>query len=144
MKESIRVFKLSNGESIVGGIFDNDDLFDFQKAIQISLPLKMIIIPRMTKNGPAESLSLSPWVHPMTEEEYIDINPNNLIMSAPASHGLQKYYTHCINQFDFSDPDELSEVSSKLDRPTIQELEDIEIEEALDELTDPDKSETIH
>ena len=50
----------------------------------------------------------------------------------------------CINQFDFSDPDELSEVSSKLDGPTIQELEDIEIEEALDELTDPDKSETIH
>ena len=42
MKESIRVFKLSNGESIVGGIFDNDDLFDFQKAIQISLPLKIV------------------------------------------------------------------------------------------------------
>jgi len=144
MKESIRVFKLSNGESIIGGTFDNDELFDFKKAIQISYPLKMSIVARMTKSGPAESLSLSPWVHPMTEEEYIDINPNNLIMSAPASHGLQKYYTHCINQFEFNEQDELVEVSSKLDGPTIKELEDIEIEEALDELTDPDKSETIH
>ena len=101
MRESIRVFKLSNGENILGGVFDNDDLFDFEKPIQISLPLKMIVIPRMTKNGPAESLSLSPWVHPMTEDEYVDINPKNVIMTAEASVGLNRYYIHCIKQFDF-------------------------------------------
>ena len=104
MRESIRVFKLSNGENILGGVFDNDDLFDFEKPIQISLPLKMIVIPRMTKNGPAESLSLSPWVHPMTEDEYVDINPKNVIMTAEASVGLNRYYIHCIKQFDFKIP----------------------------------------
>tara|TARA_B100000482_G_C12521249_1_gene264565 strand:- start:231 stop:650 length:420 start_codon:yes stop_codon:yes gene_type:complete len=139
MRESIRVFKLSNGENILGGVFDNDDLFDFEKPIQISLPLKMIVIPRMTKNGPAESLSLSPWVHPMTEDEYVDINPKNVIMTAEASVGLNRYYIHCIKQFDFK-----NEPYEELVGPSEVELDEVEVEEALDQLTDPDNPETIH
>ena len=96
MNDTIRVFKFSNGESIVGSIFDTDDLFDFNRPLQISFPLKLSLISKMTKNGPAESLSLTPWVHPMTEEEYIDINTQNVIMTAPASSGLIRYYNHCI------------------------------------------------
>ena len=140
MKESVRVFKLSNGESIVGSTFDNDGLFDFEKPIQISYPLKMVIVPRMTKNGPAESLALSPWVHPMTEDEYVDINPDNVIMSAPASVGLNRYYSHCVNQFDFiNEPYE-----EVINGPTQAEMDEVELEEALDQLTDPDNPETIH
>ena len=139
MTESLRVLKLSNGESIIGSILGSDELADFNNPIQISYPLKMLIIPRMTKNGPTEALSLSPWVHPMTEEEYIDINPENVVMSARASVGLKRYYKHCISQFDMH-----TSPYENINEPKDSDLEDIEVEEALDQLTDPKKSETIH
>jgi len=129
MNDTIRVFKFSNGESIVGSIFDNDDLFDFNKPLQISFPLKLHVISKMTRNGPADSLSLTPWVHPMSEEEYIDINAQNVIMTAPASSGLIKYYNHCINQFEFHEqPDEEFNLDA-----TDDELDDIELEETIEE-----------
>ena len=137
MNDTIRVFKFSNGESIVGSIFDTDDLFDFNRPLQISFPLKLSLISRMTKNGPAESLSLTPWVHPMTEEEYIDINTQNVIMTAPASSGLIRYYNHCINQFEFhEEPNEEYVVDA-----SNEELADIEIKESIAELMN---TKTIH
>ena len=139
MTESLRVFKLSNGESIIGSTLGENEIFDFNKPIQISYPLKMLVVPRMTKDGPSEALSLSPWVHPMTEVEYIDINPENIVMSAPASHGLTQYYRHCIDQFDMH-----TFPYEEVRNPTDEDLREIEVEEALDELTDPNKSETIH
>ena len=139
MTESLRVFKLSNGESIVGSTLGENEIFDFNKPIQISYPLKMLVVPRMTKDGPSEALSLSPWVHPMTEVEYIDINPENVVMSAPASHGLTQYHRHCIDQFDMH-----TSPYEEVRNPTDEDLREIEVEEALDELTDPNKSETIH
>ena len=137
MNDTIRVFKFSNGESIVGSIFDTDDLFDFNRPLQISFPLKLSLISRMTKNGPAESLSLTPWVHPMTEEEYIDINTQNVIMTAPASSGLIRYYNHCINQFEFHEEPNEEYVVDVSD----EELDDIEIEESIAELMN---TKTIH
>ena len=139
MTESLRVFKLSNGESIIGSTLGENEIFDFNKPIQISYPLKMLVVPRMTKDGPSEALSLSPWIHPMTEVEYIDINPENIVMSAPASHGLTQYYRHCIDQFDMH-----TSPYVEVRNPTDEDLREIEVEEALDELTDPNKSETIH
>jgi len=146
MRDSIRVFKLSNGESIIGSTLNNNELFEFNKSIQVSYPLKMVIVRQPSRRGASESLSLSPWVHPMTEEEYIDINANNVIMSAPASSGLIGYYMHCINQFDFKEEPYLD-----MDEPSDRDLDSIEfeeeveaIEEALDELTDPNRSDTIH
>ena len=130
MNDTIRVFKFSNGESIVGSIFDNDDLFDFNKPLQISFPLKLHVISKMTRNGPADSLSLTPWVHPMSEEEYIDINTQNVIMTAPASSGLIKYYNHCINQFEFNEEPHGEFIADATDK----ELDDIEIEESIEEL----------
>jgi hypothetical protein len=129
MNDTIRVFKFSNGESIVGSIFDNDDLFDFNKPLQISFPLKLHVISKMTRNGPADSLSLTPWVHPMSEEEYIDINAQNVIMTAPASSGLIKYYNHCINQFEFHEQPDAYELDA-----TDDELDEIELEETIEEL----------
>jgi|TARA_B110000285_G_C14954858_1_gene528647 hypothetical protein len=129
MNDTIRVFKFSNGESIVGSIFDNDDLFDFNKPLQISFPLKLQVISKMTRNGPADSLSLTPWVHPMSEEEYIDINAQNVIMTAPASSGLIKYYNHCINQFEFHEQPDVYELDA-----TDDELDEIELEETIEEL----------
>ena len=115
MTEYLRVFKLSNGESIIGTTLNDTELFNFQNPIQISYPLKMVIVPKVTKDGLQEA------------------------MTAPASYGLQKYYDHCVNNFDFHE-----EGPSSITGPTDLDLDDIEIEEALELLTDPDKPETIH
>ena len=139
MTEYLRVFKLSNGESIIGTTLNDTELFNFKNPNQISYPLRMVIVPKVTKDGVQEALTLSPWVHPMTKTEYIDINPNSVVMTAPASYGLQKYYNHCVNNFDFHE-----EGPSSITGPTDLDLDDIEIEEALELLTDPDKPETIH
>ena len=68
MKESITILKLTNGENIIGKVVKSDQTID------ISLPLKFMLMPKMTETGPAEALSLSPWIHPLTDEEYITIN----------------------------------------------------------------------
>ena len=135
-EEKVRVFKLSNGESIIGG-YDGPEIFDFTLPLSVSLPLKMSIVGR----GPVghDSLSLSPWVHPMSEREYIDVNPSLVVMSAEASVGLTSYYNHCINTFSFGQDEDEGDIG-----PTDEELDEISIEEALDEVTDPDLKHTIH
>jgi hypothetical protein len=139
MKESIRVFKLSNGDTVIGATLTDDEIFDFTKPIQISYPLKMVVMHRMMGHNQQESLSLSPWVHPMTESEYVDINSKNVIMSAPASTGLQRYYNHCVNQFDFKE-----EPYEELTGPTDEDLD--EIEKSIDDMDIMynDSSDTIH
>jgi hypothetical protein len=140
MKDSIRVFKLSSGESVVGSVLNNNELYDFSSAIQISYPLEMVTT--------GSNLNLSPWIHPiMTEEEYIDINPSNVVMSTKASTGLIKYSLYCVARLDFNEEDHYS-----MSEPTDEDLDEIAaleeeeaIEEALDELTDPNNpNHTIH
>ena len=96
MKESITILKLTNGENIIGKVVKSDQTID------ISLPLKFMLMPKMTETGPAEALSLSPWIHPLTDEEYITINSNHVVMSALASSALTSYYIHCVEQFNIA------------------------------------------
>ena len=143
-EETIRVFKLSNGENIIGG-YDGPEIFDFNVPLMVSLPLKMTVVHHSANK--AESLNLSPWVHPMSEKEYIDINPANVVMSAEASVGLTSYYNHCISRFEWA-PDMVEEAvnlpKTEDEGPTDEEMDLIEVEEALDELTDPLLKFTIH
>ena len=131
MKESVTILKLTNGESIIGKIVESEDFFnDTQRTIHISLPLKFMLMPRMTETGFAEALSLSPWVHPLTNSEYIDINSRNIVMSVSASPDLAKYYSHCVNQFKFSTQTNFVEEIE----PTDEELNKIEEEELTENL----------
>ena len=60
-------------------------------------------------------------------------------MSAPASTGLQRYYNHCVNQFDFKE-----EPYEELTGPTDEDLD--EIEKSIDDMDimHNDSSDTIH
>ena len=52
MKESVTILKLTNGESIIGKIVESEDFFnDTQRTIHVSLPLKFMIMPKMTETG---------------------------------------------------------------------------------------------
>ena len=134
MKESVTILKLTNGENIIGKVVKSDQTID------ISLPLKFMIMPKMTETGFAESLSLSPWIHPLTDEEYITINSNHVIMSTLASSALTSYYIHCVDQFNIAKKDAFLYESE----PTNEELEEIEEEELEEFIRNIEPDKTIH
>lgn len=138
MKESVTILKLTNGENIIGKVVKSDQTID------ISLPLKFMIMPRMTETGFAESLSLSPWIHPLTDEEYITINSNHVIMSTLASSALTSYYIHCVDQFNIAKKDAFLYESELELEPTNEELEEIEEEELEEFMRNIKPNKTIH
>jgi hypothetical protein len=138
MKESVTILKLTNGENIIGKVVKSENTID------ISLPLKFMIMPRMTETGFAESLSLSPWIHPLTDEEYITINSNHVIMSTLASSALTSYYIHCVDQFNIAKKDAFLYESELELEPTNEELEEIEEEELEEFIRNIKPDKTIH
>ena len=138
MKESVTILKLTNGENIIGKVVKSENTID------ISLPLKFMIMPKMTETGFAESLSLSPWIHPLTDEEYITINSNHVIMSTLASSALTSYYIHCVDQFNIAKKDAFLYESELELEPTNEELEEIEEEELEEFIRNIEPDKTIH
>lgn len=138
MKESVTILKLTNGENIIGKVVKSENTID------ISLPLKFMIMPKMTETGFAESLSLSPWIHPLTDEEYITINSNHVIMSTLASSALTSYYIHCVDQFNIAKKDAFLYESELELEPTNEELEEIEEEELEEFMRNIKPNKTIH
>ena len=52
----------------------------------------METINRMTNSGVTESLSLTRWLQPFSDEKDYTIGKNSIVISVPASIGLSKYY----------------------------------------------------
>ena len=143
-KEPVKIFKLSNGENIVGmmiheseqGILIPDGIeinFATVQQITVSRPLRMLIGPKMTIKGPVESLTLAPWIQPMSEQLLINLNPNNVIMSANVSDTLLIYYNHCLDQIIMETSIYYGNENKKgmfddIEEPTDKELEELENE----------------
>ena len=132
----IQIVKLTNGENIIGNIEPSDDL-----TVNISFPLRMDLITHMTPKGMAESLNLSRWMQPFSEQRVFTIDKNQVVTMAEASVGLTKYYKYVLQKIDDApEPGkQLEEVHSKLeiDDPTNDEIYD----ELLEEM---DTDDTIH
>ena len=127
------ILKLSNGEDLICRVVNKTE-----SDIVIESPLKMETINRMTNSGVTESLSLTRWLQPFSDEKDYTIGKNSIVISVPASIGLSKYYEH---------------VLKRLDQPVIREtLSDEIIEDDLDQMTDEEiielmedvKTRTIH
>jgi|TARA_B110000211_G_scaffold46856_1_gene50270 hypothetical protein len=137
MKESVVILKLTNGECIIGKILETYDISnDSQKTIHISFPLKLVLVPKKTETGFIEALSLSPWIHPLTDDEFIDINSRNIVMLVSASIELSNYYKHCVNQFNISDGPDFDEAIEPTDKELYEIEEEIEEEVEIDKLND--------
>ena len=50
--------------------------------------------------GMTESLMLSRWVQPFTEQKYFEIDPKHVIIMLPASPGLSLYYEDVLNKIE--------------------------------------------
>ena len=89
-----KVVKLTNGEEIICQINEEIDNGEYK----INFPLKMVVHSVLTKEGPVESLNLSRWIGPYTEQSKFIIKSDHVLLIANASPGLSKYYEHVMKE----------------------------------------------
>ena len=117
--DTYKILKLISGENIICELSEENGKYE------ISRPLLMNIHSRINSTGMSESLMLSRWVQPFTEQKYFEIDPKHVIIMLPASPGLSIYYEGVLN---------------KLDNSEFNDINDEEIyDELLDELEIPSK-----
>jgi hypothetical protein len=116
--DTYKILKLISGENIICELSEDNGKYE------ISRPLLMNIQSRVNHTGMTESLMLSRWVQPFTEQRHFELDPKHVIIILPASPGLSVYYEGILNKLDNTD-----------DEPFVDDFEDEEIyEELLDEL----------
>ena len=113
---SYHVIKLSNGEDIVCNVLELHN-----KQLKITAPLKMDTISKETGKGFVESLALSRWVQPYSDEETFTVERNSIVIMTPASHGLARYYEYVLQN--------ISQSTITKMHPTRKELKVIEEEQ---------------
>ena len=88
-----KIVKLTNGEDIICIVKS-----ELGEECEISYPLLMQTLPRRTPKGFVESLSLSRWLQPFTEESLFKIKSDKIILMTDASPGLCKYYEYVLSK----------------------------------------------
>ena len=105
----------------------------------------MQTLPRRTPEGFVESLSLSRWLQPFTEESLFKIKNDKIILITDASPGLCKYYEYVLSKIDSSNSPNENDVFDEKNFSK-EEDDDKDNEEIYEELlSDMDiDSNTIH
>ena len=113
--------KLANGEDIICNVKS-----DLDTSLQISSPLKMETYNRTTEKGIVESLGLSRWIQPYSDEKLYTIQKNTVVLMTPISAGLQRYYEYVLQNIET--------LNTKVTGPTDKEIRVIEKEEKLEDM----------
>ena len=92
---SYQVIKLKNGEDLICNVLDNEN-----GRLKVSSPLKMETVNRISKKGLTESLALTRWIQPYSDEDHYFIESNSIIIMAPASVGMTRYYEYVLKSYD--------------------------------------------
>ena len=111
-----QVIKLSNGENIICTISESEN----PEQLKVTSPLKMDIFNKITEKGAIESLGLSRWIQPYSDEPFFKIQKSSVVVITPASEGLCRYYEHVIHSIDNM---VLKQNKDEASRPTKEELE---------------------
>jgi len=122
--DTYKILKLISGESIICELSEDDGKYE------ISRPLLMNVQRKETRTGMTESLELSRWVQPFTEQKSFEIDPKHVIIMLPASPGLSIFYEGVI--YKLEDREEISIEDNFKDDDMYDEL--------LDELETDNKS----
>ena len=121
---NFQVLKLSNGDDVICNLVESgDDTF------KITSPLKMDTINRVTKKGVSESLALTRWIQPYSDQEHYHVQKTSVVVMAEASVGLTRYYQYVLRTLD------KMVVNEKFNPTEISEeeyLEALELKKALD------------
>ena len=93
-----KILKLSSGEEIIARLMEETH----PKTFAVSQPLKLSSIPKATKHGIEEAISLQRWIH-FSEDSVYDIPKSQVLVITGASLGLTKFYEHCITRMEVED-----------------------------------------
>ena len=121
---NFQVLKLSNGDDVICNVVETKE-----HTFKITSPLKMDTINRVTKKGVAESLALTRWIQPYSDQEHYYVQKNNVVVMAEASVGLTRYYQYVLRTLD------KMVVNEKFNPTEISEeefLDALELKKALD------------
>ena len=92
---NFQVLKLSNGDDVICNLVETKD-----NSFKITSPLKMDTVNRITKKGVSESLALTRWIQPYSDQEYYFVQKSNVVIMAEASVGLVRYYQYVLRSLD--------------------------------------------
>ena len=92
---SYQIIKLKNGEDLICNVLDNEN-----GRLKVSSPLKMETVNRLSKKGLTESLALTRWIQPYSDEDHYFIESNSIIIMTPASVGMTRYYEYVLKSYD--------------------------------------------
>ena len=134
MQTDYKVVKLTNGDNIICEAVEH-----FNQTYIIKTPLKMEVVHDDDSGRHIESLQLTSWISPFTEDKHFEIKESHVIVITAASIGLSAYYRNIVNkQSKFSE--EIVDDSIVVDdNPTDEEMFNEEYEEVLNEATNNDK-----
>jgi len=119
-----KIVKLTNGENLICEINDDIDSGEYK----INFPLKMEVNSMPTKEGVVDSLNLSRWIGPYTEQSKFLIKRDHVLFVADASPGLANYYEHVMKEIKQLDtPEKRASLDDIKDKDVYDELlEDLE------------------
>ena len=134
METNYKVVKLTNGDNIICEAVEH-----VNEEYIIRTPLKMEVVHDDDSGRHIESLQLTSWISPFTEDKHFEIKESHVIVITAASIGLSAYYRNIVDkQSKFSE--EIVDDSIVVDdNPTDEEMFDEEYEEVLNEATSNDK-----
>ena len=92
---SYQIIKLKNGEDLICNVLDNEN-----GRLKVTTPLKMETVNRISKKGLTESLALTRWIQPYSDEDHYFIESNSIIIMTPASVGMTRYYQYVLKSYD--------------------------------------------
>ena len=122
-----KIVKLTSGENIICKLVSENE------KLKVSHPLRMDVVTHMTQKGMAESLNLSRWLQPFSDQKVYTINMDHVLLIANVSIGLERYYEHVLRRIE-----DLDYTENQIEEPKENDL----LEEILEDI-EPD-SDTIH
>ena len=126
-----KIVKLTNGEELICQMGDDVDNGEYK----INFPLKMVVHSMATKDGVVDSLNLSRWIGPYTEQSFFSIKRDHVLIIADASPGLSRYYGHVMK--------EIKQLDAPEKRSTLDDIKDEDVYDELLEDLETDNN-TIH
>ena len=140
---SYQIIKLKNGEDLICNVLDNEN-----GRLKVSSPLKMETVNRISKKGLTESLALTRWIQPYSDEDHFFIESNSIITMAPASVGMTRYYEYVLKSYNglvlkSAKEETIEKIRSEKQKSSKLEIDDDMLESDLKDYLFNDKK-TIH
>ena len=140
---SYQIIKLKNGEDLICNVLDNEN-----GRLKVSSPLKMETVNRISKKGLTESLALTRWIQPYSDEDHFFIESNSIIIMTPASVCMTRYYEYVLKSYDglvlkSAKEETVQKIRSEKQKSSKLEIDDDMLESELKDYLFNDKK-TIH